>query len=268
MRVLFLQMSRGDTVEGFYTEYSLPAQHAVLCYIAIWATTTQRKSTCCNAGCSYTYQNIILWWHHDEFNVIVRTITHEFHVIPRTMLQSQRHSTVEGLIHRMNESVRAMPVGCYKQMSAIKEGVIMRLQCISNGYIYGTIWEKILCLAAICATGWFSRMVVLRIKHVPSLHAGRLYFVYSQHLWLFLIKNIIILLLFYRLIRSWMLIFRRLRIIARQFCRLFTVVRQISLRHGAGGRSVRHGARRGGRVALRPVVIIFNLARHSWNKNK
>ena len=23
-----------------------------------------------------------------------------------------------------------MPVGCYKQMSAIKEGVIMRLQCI------------------------------------------------------------------------------------------------------------------------------------------
>ena len=25
-----------------------------------------------------------------------------------------------------------MTVGCYKQMSAIKEGVIMRLQCISN----------------------------------------------------------------------------------------------------------------------------------------
>ena len=24
----------------------------------------------------------------------------------------------------------AMPIGCYKQMSAIKEGVIMRLQCI------------------------------------------------------------------------------------------------------------------------------------------
>ena len=24
----------------------------------------------------------------------------------------------------------AMPVGCYKQMSTIKEGVIMRLQCI------------------------------------------------------------------------------------------------------------------------------------------
>ena len=26
-----------------------------------------------------------------------------------------------------------MPVGCYKQMSAIKEGVIMRLQCTKNG---------------------------------------------------------------------------------------------------------------------------------------
>ena len=25
-----------------------------------------------------------------------------------------------------------MPVGCYKQMSAIKEGVIMRLQCTSE----------------------------------------------------------------------------------------------------------------------------------------
>ena len=27
----------------------------------------------------------------------------------------------------------AMPVEYYKQMSAIKEGVIMRLQCIMNG---------------------------------------------------------------------------------------------------------------------------------------
>ena len=26
----------------------------------------------------------------------------------------------------------AMPVGCYKQMSPIKEGVIMRLQCSSS----------------------------------------------------------------------------------------------------------------------------------------
>ena len=26
----------------------------------------------------------------------------------------------------------AMPVGCYKQMSAIKEGVIMRLQCSNH----------------------------------------------------------------------------------------------------------------------------------------
>ena len=29
--------------------------------------------------------------------------------------------------------MEAMPVGCYKQMSAMKEGVIMRLQC---NYIY------------------------------------------------------------------------------------------------------------------------------------
>ena len=28
-----------------------------------------------------------------------------------------------------------MPVGCYKQMGAIKEGVIMRLQCICI-YVY------------------------------------------------------------------------------------------------------------------------------------
>ena len=31
----------------------------------------------------------------------------------------------------------AMPVGCYKQMSVIKEGVIMRLQCI---YIYNLLY--------------------------------------------------------------------------------------------------------------------------------
>ena len=28
-----------------------------------------------------------------------------------------------------------MPVGCYKQMSTIKEGVIMRLQCITMARI-------------------------------------------------------------------------------------------------------------------------------------
>ena len=28
-----------------------------------------------------------------------------------------------------------MPVGCYKQMSAIKEGVIMRLQCIIMSFL-------------------------------------------------------------------------------------------------------------------------------------
>ena len=29
-----------------------------------------------------------------------------------------------------------MPVGCYKQMSAIKEGVTMRLQCICKIYFF------------------------------------------------------------------------------------------------------------------------------------
>ena len=38
----------------------------------------------------------------------------------------------EGLIHRKYKQWEPMPVGCYKQMSAIKEGVIMRLQCISG----------------------------------------------------------------------------------------------------------------------------------------
>ena len=36
----------------------------------------------------------------------------------------------EGLIHRKYKQWE--PVGCYKQMSNKKEGVIMRLQCILN----------------------------------------------------------------------------------------------------------------------------------------
>ena len=39
----------------------------------------------------------------------------------------------EGLIQRKYKQWEgAMPVGCYKQMSTIKEGVIMRLQCIHS----------------------------------------------------------------------------------------------------------------------------------------
>ena len=36
----------------------------------------------------------------------------------------------EGLIHRKYKQWEPIPVGFYKQMSAMKEGVIMRLQCI------------------------------------------------------------------------------------------------------------------------------------------
>ena len=35
--------------------------------------------------------------------------------------------------------MEAMPVGCYKQMSTIKEGVIMRLQCISEFVLLTTV---------------------------------------------------------------------------------------------------------------------------------
>ena len=35
----------------------------------------------------------------------------------------------EGLIHRKYIALGAMPVGCYKQMSTITEGVVTRLQC-------------------------------------------------------------------------------------------------------------------------------------------
>ena len=48
-----------------------------------------------------------------------------------------------------------MPVGCYMQMSAIKEGVIMRLQCILR---IGNI-----SIVFICASGSYE-------DDIPTLH--------------------------------------------------------------------------------------------------
>ena len=71
--------------------------------------------------------------------------------------------------------MRAMPVGCYKQMSAIKEGVIMRLQCIH----YITLHYKRLhhCeLRVLAVLDTYPRFIEPTITQVPS---G-----FSRYIWL------------------------------------------------------------------------------------
>ena len=76
------KVTSGASTITFYTKYIPPAQHAG--WLHSKSGTTKMKIQLCSGAYSRNTRYHFPWWCHMSFNVILRTTTDEFNVLPRT----------------------------------------------------------------------------------------------------------------------------------------------------------------------------------------